>query len=184
MDINFSKDLYDILQHAEGEALRTGHTAIGVDHLTLGALRHADNSACSLFRSLGLDLREMKDFIDTAIFRKESLPYSALENIGLHRRAEQILSLSSYEALKAGCTTVRPLHMVLAIARDSGSNTAEYLYEHGLDYDMILHHCSEHGLLVAEKAARPDQTRKILGALADRISRTYNPEDSSKIYPS
>lgn len=183
MTINFSQDLYDILQYAENEALRTGHTLVGVDHVMLGALRHGRNSACTLLHSLGIDLAELKDYIDSMIFRDEGLPYAASENVRLHRKTAELLCISSYEALKAGCTVVRPLHILLAISRSQGNNTAEYLYEHGLDYDIILDYCCSHGLLLAEKPARPDQTKKILGALADIIARSYNPEDPSKIYP-
>lgn len=183
MTINFSQDLYDILQHAGNEALRTGHTLVGVDHIMLGALRHGRNSACTLLRSLGIRLEELKDYIDSMVFRDEGLPYAAAENIRLHRKAAELLCISSYEALKAGYTVVHPLHMMLAISRCRDNNTSEYLYEHGLDYDIILDYCSSKGLLMAEKPASPDQTKKVLGALADIIARSYNPEDSSKIYP-
>ena len=64
MKINFTRDLYDIFQDAASEALRTGYTLIGVDHVMLALLRRKGSQACRLLRSMGIDCAEMKDYID------------------------------------------------------------------------------------------------------------------------
>ena len=66
----------------------------------------------------------------------------------------------------------------------AGSASAVFLYEHGLDYDIVLHHCSSHGLLDSGKESDAEQARKILRAVGEGIARTMDPEDSSQIYPS
>ena len=113
MKINFTRDLYDIFQDAASEALRTGYTLIGVDHVMLALLRRKGSPACRLLRSMGIDCAEMKDYIDSVIFRPEALPYDALESIRPGRDADKLLCISIYEAIKAGDTAVRPVHVVL-----------------------------------------------------------------------
>lgn len=184
MKINFTRDLYDIFQDAASEALRTGYTLIGVDHFMLALLRRKGSQACRLLRSMGIDCAKMKDYIDSVIFRPEALPYDALESIRPGRDADKLMCISIYEAIKAGDTAVRPVHVVLAACRTAGSASAVFLYEHGLDYDIVLHYCSSHGLLDSGKESDAEQARKILRAVGEGIARTMDPEDSSKIYPS
>ena len=172
MKINFTRDLYDIFQDAASEALRTGYTLIGVDHVMLALLRRKGSPACRLLRSMGIDCAEMKDYIDSVIFRPEALPYDALESIRPGRDADKLLCISIYEAIKAGDTAVRPVHVVLAACRTAGSA------------DIVLHHCSSHGLLDSGKESDAEQARKILRAVGEGIARTMDPEDSSQIYPS
>ena len=46
MKMRIAEELNDIVKYAREEAMRTGSYGIGVDHLMLGLLRHAENNAC------------------------------------------------------------------------------------------------------------------------------------------
>ena len=63
MEIRISEELNSIINYAREEAMRTGSYGIGPDHLFLGIIRHGDNPACTVLRSLGADLESMKAFI-------------------------------------------------------------------------------------------------------------------------
>ena len=68
MTIRISEELNLILNFSREEAMRTGSYGIGPDHMMLGIIRHGDNQACEILKELGLDLQEMKQFIDSKIF--------------------------------------------------------------------------------------------------------------------
>ncbi len=127
MEIRISSDLSRILQYARDEAMRTGYLAIDADHLMLGILRHRANDACRVLSSLSLDPDEMKSWIDARIFRSSSIPFSALEDLSVSRVAQNVISMSALEALKAGAGEVLPCHLLLALSRSAGTATAEYL---------------------------------------------------------
>ena len=94
MEMRISDELNLIVRYAREEAMRTGSYGIGIDHLTLGILRHADNDACRTLRGLGADPEEMKQFIDMHIFRQGSIPYSDADQVVLSRSAQSLLNLT------------------------------------------------------------------------------------------
>ena len=76
MEMHVSDELNRILNYAREEAMRTGAYEIGTDHLLLGLLRAGDNSACSALTALGIDLADFKLFVESQIFKRQSVPYS------------------------------------------------------------------------------------------------------------
>lgn len=182
MKVRFSHKLGDILEMSADEALRTGHRFIAADHIMLACLRHSHNSACTLLEKAGIDCAELKDFIDSRVFREEALPYDILDTIRPRRESVELMCIAAYEALKSGDNTVRPIHLVLAASRQTGSACSEFLYEHGLDYDMLQHICLSNSLFHAHAENGSDETQKVLRALTDSLARTFNPEDNSRIF--
>ena len=63
MEISISDELNSIVNYAREEAMRTGSYGIAPDHLFLGILRHRENSATDTLKGLGIDVEEMKQFI-------------------------------------------------------------------------------------------------------------------------
>ena len=76
MEISISDELNSIINFSREEAMRTGCYGIAPDHLYLGILRHKENTGADALRGLGIDLGEMKEFIDGKIFTNEHIPYS------------------------------------------------------------------------------------------------------------
>ena len=87
MEMHVSDELNRILNYAREEAMRTGAYEIGTDHLMLGLLRAGDNSACSALTALGIDLADFKLFVESQIFKRQSVPYSEETKLIFSREA-------------------------------------------------------------------------------------------------
>ena len=85
MEITISDELNSIINFSREEAMRTGSYGIAPDHLFLGIIRHRENTAVDTLRGIGIDIDEMKEFIDSRIFTNEHIPYSEMENISFSR---------------------------------------------------------------------------------------------------
>jgi len=147
MTIKISDSLNLIINFAREEAMRTGSYGIGPDHLLLGLVRHGDNDACDALKALDVNLQELKQFIDSRIFTNDNIPYSELENISFSRGAHNVLSLTVLEATRARSETAEPVHLLLALARASGSYGQSYLRDTGVDYGRILGFLERSGML-------------------------------------
>lgn len=132
--------------------MRTGSYGIGPDHLLLGLIRHGENDACDALKSLEVDLQELKQFIDGRIFTNEHIPYSEFDNISFSRSAHNILSLTVLEATRAKSEEAQPVHLLLALARASGSYGQSFLRDIGVDYGRILGFLERSGMLRAQSS--------------------------------
>ena len=94
MEIKISDELNAIINFAREEAMRTGSYGISPDHLFLGILRHGNNAAYEILRSLDTDTDEFKQYIDRHIFTNEQIPFSEIDHITFSRAAQNILSIS------------------------------------------------------------------------------------------
>lgn len=171
MNISVSKTVHNILSASCDEAMRTGYMATSADHIMLALLRHADNSACRALSALGVDLGELKDYIDDKIFRSEAVSYSELAQIKPSKQAMATIKNAIYEAYKeeeeVGC-----LHLLLAICRTRGSVCAEYLNEIGIDYDSVLGYYTQKKLRSRSRAKRLEKlTPLVMNALGEQLSR-------------
>ena len=127
MEISISDELNSIINYSREEAMRTGSYGIAPDHLFLGIIRHAENTACDALRGLSCDLNEMKQFIDSRIFTNEHIPYSEIENITFSRGVQNVLSFTILEATKLKSTQASSQHLLLALCRAGGSYGSTYL---------------------------------------------------------
>ena len=138
MEIRFSDDFNAVLAFSREEALRTGSYGIGPDHLLLGILRHANNSACTILSDMGVELERLKTLIDSKIITNEEISYSDLEKITLSRVGQNILSLALIETRRNDSTTALPIHLLLALSRvEAGYGTAYLRTLWQVDYDSI-----------------------------------------------
>ncbi|MBO4843696.1 MAG: hypothetical protein J5490_03820 [Bacteroidales bacterium] len=137
MEMHVSDELNRILNYAREEAMRTGAYEIGTDHLMLGLLRAGDNSACSALTALGVDLADFKLFVESQIFRRESVPYSEESKLIFSREARNTLNMSLLEASSCGDFQARAQHLLLAITRTAGTVCKTYLDIEGIDRESI-----------------------------------------------
>ena len=142
MTIRISEELNLILNFSREEAMRTGSYGIGPDHMMLGIIRHGDNQACEILKELGLDLQEMKQFIDSKIFSDTHIPFSEIDRINFSRSAHNILSFSVLEATRLRCDEASAIHLLLALSRSTGNWSQSYLLENGVEYGRLLDRCS------------------------------------------
>lgn len=149
MQTQASTDTIRILAYSKEEAMRTGDYAISTDHLLLGILRHKDNEACRALQELGIDVDDLKSYVEKKLFRPRSLSFDDENKMLFSRSAKNTLNLSILEANIAASERVLPVHLLLAICASSESHSLSYLKGRGLDHAAIKAYLKEKGTLKA-----------------------------------
>ena len=126
-----------ILGYSREEAMRTGAYEIGTDHLLLGLLRHSDNLACKALASLGVDLDDFKHYVESLIFKRESVPYDHENKLRFSREARNTLNMSVLETSTLGDPETRSQHLLLAICRSAAAASKTYLEAEGISRDTV-----------------------------------------------
>ena len=156
MEITISDQLHSVINYSREEAMRTGSYGIAPDHLILGLLRHKENSAVDALRGLGIDVEELKQFIDSHIFTNEHIPYSEIDNITFSRGVQNVLSFTILEATKLRNRQAGVEHLLLALCRAGDSYGVTYLRDLGVDYGMIYRYMEKNSMI--EKG--PEETQQ------------------------
>ena len=156
MEITISDQLHSVINYSREEAMRTGSYGIAPDHLILGLLRHKENSATDTLRGLGIDIEELKQFIDSHIFTNEHIPYSEIDNITFSRGVQNVLSFTILEATKLRNRQAGVEHLLLALCRAGDSYGVSYLRDMGVDYGMIYRYMEKNAMI--EKG--PEETQQ------------------------
>ncbi|MGI5846452.1 MAG: ATP-dependent Clp protease ATP-binding subunit [Candidatus Cryptobacteroides sp.] len=156
MEIKISDELNSIIRYAREEAMRTGSYGIGPDHLFLGMMRHADNDACRVMTGIGVDLMDFKRFIDSHLFKNESIPFQEADKISFTRYAQNVLSITVMEASKMNSGEAGSLHLLLALCRTTENYGQAYLRQHRVDYSRLLAYMRDEGLLTQGPPSKQD----------------------------
>ena len=171
MEMRISDELNLMVRYAREEAMRTGSYGIGIDHLVLGVLRHADNDACRALRGLGADPDELKRFIDMHIFRQGSIPYSDVDQVVLSRSAQSLLNLTILEATRLRHAETEGSHLMLAVCRTEGNYCQAFLKNHGVTYPVLLAYMQEQGFFEGKEDTRPEETPEKAAAFEEAVNR-------------
>lgn len=158
MEIALGGDLSSIITYSIEEAMRTGSYTVAPDHLFLGIIRHKENNAADLLRTLGINLSEMKQFIDKKLFSNEHVPYDDVEKVTFSRNAQNILSFTIIEASREGCVKVAPHHLLLALCRASQSYGSTFLQDLGIGYYNIRKQLEKHPYLKNDSSEKEENT--------------------------
>jgi ATP-dependent Clp protease ATP-binding subunit ClpC len=156
MEITISDQLHSVINYSREEAMRTGSYGIAPDHLILGLLRHRENSAVDALRGRGIDVEELKQFIDSHIFTNEHIPYSEIDSITFSRGVQNVLSFTILEATKLRNRQAGVEHLLLALCRAGDSYGVTYLRDLGVDYGMIYRYMEKNSMI--EKG--PEETQQ------------------------
>ena len=143
MEMYISDVLAKVLQYSKDEAMRTGSYQISPGHLFLGILRHEENEACRMLKDCGADPSECKAFLDTKLFKNESIPYSDEDKITLSRSAENVLSMTMLEASMAGDSEVGDRHLLLALSKSACAECESLFRMNGISYRMLAEMCAK-----------------------------------------
>ena len=160
MQIRISEDTDTILQYARDEAMRTGSLSIEADHLLLATLRHGENGACRALKALGVDLPDLKRYLDSCLFRPRMVPYARADEIVVSKIARGVIEAAAFEALKAGVNVLSPVHLLLSLSRSESCAGRNYLKEHGLGTDEISK-CIGNEDISAEMAMNPQKAKNL-----------------------
>ena len=148
MEIRISDELNAIINFSRDEAMRTGSYSIAPDHIFLGIIRHRSNTAADVLTAFGINLDEMKGFIDKRIFTNEHIPFSDAENVSFSRGAHNVLSLTVLEATRCKSAEASSQHLLLALCRNSGSGYGQtWLTDNGIGYNGIFSYMEKAGML-------------------------------------
>ena len=158
MEIALGGDLSSIITYSIEEAMRTGSYTVAPDHLFLGIIRHKENNAADLLRTLGINLSEMKQFIDKKLFSNEHVPYDDVEKVTFSRNAQNILSFTIIEASREGCVKVAPHHLLLALCRAAQSYGSTFLQDLGIGYYNIRKQLEKHPYLKNDSSEKEENT--------------------------
>ena len=158
MEIALGGDLSSIITYSIEEAMRTGSYTVAPDHLFLGIIRHKENNAADLLRTLGINLSEMKQFIDKKLFSNEHVPYDDVEKVTFSRNAQNILSFTIIEASREGCVKVAPHHLLLALCRAAQSYGSTFLQDLGIGYYNIRKQIEKHPYLKNDSSEKEENT--------------------------
>jgi ATP-dependent Clp protease ATP-binding subunit ClpC len=163
MEIQVSEEMSRILGYSREEAMRTGAYEIGTDHLLLGLLRHSDNLACKVLVSLGVDLDDFKHYVESLIFKRESVPYDQESKLRFSREARGTLNMSVLETSTLGDTETRSQHLLLAICRSTAAACKTYLEAEGINRDSIASFLRDaNAQAELHKAPKPAPTTRVL----------------------
>jgi ATP-dependent Clp protease ATP-binding subunit ClpC len=157
MEITISDQLHSVINFSREEAMRTGSYGIAPDHLLLGLLRHRENSAVDALRGLGIDVEELKQFVDSHIFTNEHIPYSEIDSITFSRGVQNVLSFTILEATKLRNRQAGVEHLLLALCRAGDSYGVTYIRDNGVDYGMIYRYMEKNSMIEKGPEETPEE---------------------------
>ncbi len=137
METNFSQTVKDALQYSREDAERLGNNYIGPEHLLLGLMREEHNKAIELLREFNVDLRRVKQKIESQIRTDNVVEES---EITLLKSTDKILKIITLEVRSLGDKEADAEHLLLAILKENKNFATEVLSEEHVDYVVLRDH--------------------------------------------
>ncbi len=139
MEYRLSDKLNTILSLSKEEAERLMHAEVTANHLLLGMLRDGQNKAVQLLSEMGVDLSELRMRLESDQTSQDAQADKVpIEKIALSVAVTRLLKISMLEARLQKKEEVEAEHLLLAIARDRSSSTANILSMYNVDYRNLL----------------------------------------------
>ncbi|WP_462342382.1 ATP-dependent Clp protease ATP-binding subunit [Phocaeicola plebeius] len=137
MSNEFTQQVSDIVVYGKEEANRLLNDHIEPEHLLLGILRDGECKAAEILKSLYLDLKGIKNELETQL-REKSILENYSQDISFSEEASKILTLSKLEARLMNDEKVDTPHILLAIMRDNQNNAYKILEKNDVTYKKII----------------------------------------------
>ncbi|WP_418835124.1 ATP-dependent Clp protease ATP-binding subunit [Phocaeicola plebeius] len=137
MSNEFTQQVSDIVVYGKEEANRLQNDHIEPEHLLLGILRDGECKAAEILKSFYLDLKGIKNELETQL-REKSILENYSQDISFSEEASKILTLSKLEARLMNDEKVDTPHILLAIMRDNQNNTYKILEKNDVTYEKII----------------------------------------------
>ncbi len=154
MEAKFSPQVKDVITYSREEALRLGHSFIGVEHLLLGLIREGESVAVKVLVNLDVDLSKLRKMIESSIKSTASQPTvkpAATGMIPLVKQAERILKITYLEAKTFKATLVGTEHLLLSILKDQDNVATRTLKAFNVDYQIVRDELENMSGLLNEK---------------------------------
>lgn len=137
MSNEFTQQVSDIVVYGKEEANRLQNDHIEPEHLLLGILRDGECKAAEMLKSFYLDLKGIKNELETQL-REKSILENYSQDISFSEEASKILTLSKLEARLMNDEKVDTPHILLAIMRDNQNNAYKILEKNDVTYEKII----------------------------------------------
>ena len=137
MSNEFTQQVSDIVVYGKEEANRLQNDHIDPEHLLLGILRDGECKAAEILKSFYLDLKGIKNELETQL-REKSILENYSQDISFSEEASKILTLSKLEARLMNDEKVDTPHILLAIMRDNQNNAYKILEKNDVTYEKII----------------------------------------------
>ena len=137
MSNEFTQQVSDIVVYGKEEANRLQNDHIEPEHLLLGILRDGECKAAEILKSFYLDLKGIKNELETQL-REKSILENYSQDISFSEEASNILTLSKLEARLMNDEKVDTPHILLAIMRDNQNNAYKILEKNDVTYEKII----------------------------------------------
>lgn len=137
MSNEFTQQVSDIVVYGKEEANRLQNDHIEPEHLLLGILRDGECKAAEILKSLYLDLKGIKNELETQL-REKSILENYSQDISFSNEASKILTLSKLEARLMNDEKVDTPHILLAIMRDNQNNAYKVLEKNDVTYEKVI----------------------------------------------
>lgn len=137
MSNEFTQQVSDIVVYGKEEASRLQNDHIEPEHLLLGILRDGECKAAEVLKSFYLDLKGIKNELETQL-REKSILENYSQDISFSEEASKILTLSKLEARLMNDEKVDTPHILLAIMRDNQNNAYKILEKNDVTYEKII----------------------------------------------
>ena len=137
MSNEFTQQASDIVVYGKEEANRLQNDHIEPEHLLLGILRDGECKAAEILKSFYLDLKGIKNELETQL-REKSILENYSQDISFSEEASKILTLSKLEARLMNDEKVDTPHILLAIMRDNQNNAYKVLEKNDVTYEKVI----------------------------------------------
>ena len=137
MSNEFTQQVSDIVVYGKEEANRLQNDHIEPEHLLLGILRDGECKAAEILKSFYLDLKGIKNELETQL-REKSILENYSQDISFSEEASKILTLSKLEARLMNDEKVDTPHILLAIMRDNQNDAYKILEKNDVTYEKII----------------------------------------------
>ena len=137
MSNEFTQQVSDIVVYGKEEANRLQNDHIEPEHLLLGILRNGECKAAEILKSFYLDLKGIKNELETQL-REKSILENYSQDISFSEEASKILTLSKLEARLMNDEKVDTPHILLAIMRDNQNNAYKILEKNDVTYEKVI----------------------------------------------
>lgn len=136
MEAKFSPRVKDVISYSREEALRLGHTYIGVEHLVLGIIREGEGTAVRLLKSLNVDLQKLREMIEQSV-KTNGVRTRTAGNIPLVKQAEKALKITYLEAKVFKSHMIGTQHLLLSVLKDEENVATRALLKFNVNYDTV-----------------------------------------------
>lgn len=181
-----------LVERAEEEAIGLSHNYIGTPHLLLGAFATAEGASPLL--TLGVNADQVRD-VTASIIGKGDSP--VVGRIGLTPRSKRVMENSVKEAKGLYDLEVGPDHVLLALSRETGSDSEDILKSCGVYLkqlrETVLEERTARLMTARHESVNPfanlaavrrlllhpstsTQDQELIGAALGLIYRTYGPK--------